>query len=441
MKILLVNDNYSHIGGAETYFFNLYKLLKENNNEVSIFSTGAQEIRSNDTLVAQEMRRRKRLFESESFKDIKTWILRKFIANIDDSEFLKNKIPLKFQKNIMRYQYIQLFGNYYIDTSIEKKLRYWVDEISPSVIHIHNNYKYPTSIYSELKGMNIPLIKTVHDFGMVCPTSWCIKPDGKICKGGLSKNCVEAGCITNKYYKLMEAINKIVNDLEKNSVILFIAPSKSLKQKMEEHGFNNIVHVPNFINVNDYKVDISKMEIGNILYVGGLTKHKGVHYLIEAFPRILEEFPDASLNIIGSGPLRSCLDNRVRQLGVENCVVFHGKVSDDVVKELYQKANVVVIPSIWMENSPMVIYEAMASGRPVVGSNIGGIPELIRDGENGFLTEPRNPEDIAEKVIKILSDINLAEKFGTAAKKIAVSEYSSEKHYENLIKVYKSLIC
>ncbi len=440
MRILLINDYYSHRGGAESYFLKLYKLLKENKNEVYVFSMGKQEIRSNDIFVAQETTLRKGLFDSKNFKDIMMWLLRKSTTKLDFFDWpRKNASSSKFQKFVTKYQYIQLFGNYYTDTVIENKLRNLINEIKPSVIHIHNNYKYPASVYSLLKNMDIPIVKTVHDFGMMCPTSWCVMPNGEICDGGLSEKCVEKNCITNRHYILMKPHNKIINKLEKNSVSLFITPSKILKQKMEEYGFNNVVHLPNFINSNNYEFDASKIEIGSILYIGSLTKFKGVHYLIEAFQSVRKEFPSAMLNIVGSGPFRPYLEAKIRQMGVKEMVLFHGNVSDKAVKELYQKANVVVVPSIWMENSPMVIYEAMASGRPVVGSKIGGIPELVRDGKTGYLSEPRNPEDIADKVIKIISDTNLTEKFRKAAREVVINEYSPDVHYRKLIKFYQSL--
>jgi glycosyltransferase involved in cell wall biosynthesis len=441
MKVLFINDNYSHIGGAEAYLLDLQQLLNRNKNDTYIFSPGKQEIKSTDVFVAQETTLRKPLLKSKNFKDISAWLLRKSINAPGRFDAEKHGIVSpRFQEIVTKYQYIQLFGNHYIDTNIEKKLWQFINEVNPAIIHIHNNYKYPISIYSSLENTNIPVVKTVHDFGVICPTSWCVKPNGEICEGGVGENCVEAGCITNKHYSIIKPITKIVNDLEKNSVTLFIVPSKALKQKMEQHGFNNVVHIPNFVNAESYKVDFSRMEVGNVLYVGGLTKHKGVHYLIEAFPYVLKKFPGARLNIVGDGSLRSYLENRAEQLGMKACVIFHGHSSKEVIKGLYQRANVVVVPSIWMEAFGLVIIEAMASGSSVVGSKIGGISELIRDGETGYLTEPRNPEDITKKIIKILSDRNLAEKFGKNAREIAINEYSPAKHYESVMKLYQKIL-
>ncbi len=429
MKLLLINDNYALIGGAETYLFSLCNLLEKHGHKAFIFSYAKEEIKNSRTHVAKETKSLKKIFESKSIHDIVFLLQRKYIDTIGRKLDITN-IGLKWHN----------IDPYYIE--IHNFLR----ETTPDLIHLNNNYKYPVSTLLSLKKEKIPVIQTVHDFGIMCPTSWGVKPGGEICNNNFGIGCVKAGCIDMNRYRHVKILKKTVDYLQREIISSFITPSKVLKERMLMNGFENVYLIPNFINAADYEFGFKRMEKGNILFIGGLVEHKGIQYLIEAFPKILEEVPEAKLNIIGKGPandpnnIEDYLKRRVSELKLDEKVTFFGSIKNESVRDYYQKANVVVVPSISMDNSPMVIYEAMASGRPVVGSKIGGIPELIRDRETGYLTEPRNPEDIAKKVIKVLSDRNLAERFGKTSREITLSEYSHETHYENLMKIYQKLV-
>jgi glycosyltransferase involved in cell wall biosynthesis len=152
-----------------------------------------------------------------------------------------------------------------------------------------------------------------------------------------------------------------------------------------------------------------------ILSVARLIDLKGIVYLIEAMPDVISQYPDTTLIIIGDGPEQDSLKKRAMDLGIETKVKFLGIINPDDLPPYYHSADVFVLPSINKAGSTealgVVLLEAMASGCPVIGSNVGGIPDIITDGENGFLVPEKNPELIADRIIQILSDPELQEKF------------------------------
>ena len=152
-----------------------------------------------------------------------------------------------------------------------------------------------------------------------------------------------------------------------------------------------------------------------ILSVGRLINWKGTIYLINAMPEVIQRFPDALLLIAGSGPEKETLIKRVHELGLDQSVKFLGVVDTAVLPSLYHSADVFVLPSINKDGKTealgVVLLEAMASGCPVVGSNVGGIPDIITDGENGFLVLEQDSGMLTEKVVRILRDKEIQEKF------------------------------
>jgi len=152
-----------------------------------------------------------------------------------------------------------------------------------------------------------------------------------------------------------------------------------------------------------------------ILSVGRLIDWKGTIYLVDAIPEIIRYFPDTLLIITGSGPEKETLIRQVHKLELDQHVKFLGVVDTKVLLSLYHSADVFVLPSINKDGKTealgVVLLEAMASGCPVIGSNVGGIPDIITDGENGFLVPEHDPGALAGKIIQVLSDEVLREKF------------------------------
>lgn len=167
-----------------------------------------------------------------------------------------------------------------------------------------------------------------------------------------------------------------------------------------------------------------------ILSVGRLVKEKNLQLLIRAAPHLLKTH-DVVFIIVGKGPARQELEALAKKEGVSDSVVFTGYVSDMELINYYKAASVFAFPSTY-ETQGVVALEAMAAGLPVVAANARALPDIIHDGENGFLSDPYDPEAFAEKISEALIEKNVV------ARALAfVKEYSIEKTGEQIIEVYK----
>lgn len=148
---------------------------------------------------------------------------------------------------------------------------------------------------------------------------------------------------------------------------------------------------------------------------------KGVGYFVEAMPLILEEVPEARFVILGEGPEEASLRSRARELGVENRVVFAGFRPD--IERFYPVMDVSVLTSL-SEGLSMTVLESMSFGLPVVATRVGGNPEIVRDGESGFLVPPRDPAAFARRVVELLSNPGLREGMGRAGRRVVEREFT-----------------
>jgi len=189
------------------------------------------------------------------------------------------------------------------------------------------------------------------------------------------------------------------------------APESSAKIRVIPMGID-----PEKFKATEF-IDIKKQfEAGHlVISVGRLIDWKGTIHLIDAMPAVIHQFPDTVLLIIGSGPEKETLVNRAHELGLENQIHFPGVVDNEDLPSYYHAADVFVLPSInksgKTEALGVVLLEAMASGCPVIGSNVGGIPDIIIDGVNGFLVPEQRPDILAELIVQLFSDDELKEKF------------------------------
>jgi glycosyltransferase involved in cell wall biosynthesis len=183
--------------------------------------------------------------------------------------------------------------------------------------------------------------------------------------------------------------------------------------------------------LNDIQTKKSHMTINAdylVLTVGRLIALKGVDYLIRAMNHVIARYPTAKLVICGDGSEKSSLMELVSDLNLTDHVVFTGHIPHDAVAQCYHSADVFVLPSIridgFEEGLGVVLLEAMACGIPVIGSNTGGISSIIDDGCNGFLVAEKSPKDLAEKIIILLSDENIREKFKANGLETVRAKYS-----------------
>ncbi|MCK5547779.1 MAG: glycosyltransferase family 4 protein [Thermoplasmata archaeon] len=207
----------------------------------------------------------------------------------------------------------------------------------------------------------------------------------------------------------------------------------------------NPVVIPNMVDIERFKPIPGnkelKAELGlpedrpTVLFVGRLTRHKGVEYILEASRDI-----DAKFIVIGGGEYEAELKDIAKSLKVGGKVSFAGKVPDSRISKYLSASDVLVLPSTSrLEAFGIAALEAMASGTPVIISNIPGVREVITDGEEGLLVEPMNPEDLAAKISLILGDENKRKTMGQKARKKVEQHFSVEKVTDKIEKVYEEL--
>jgi glycosyltransferase involved in cell wall biosynthesis len=406
MKTLIANYYYYLRGGSERVFFQHCKLMSRKGHHVIPFSV--------EDAKNEHSKFRKYFASSMSFNPDQSFI--------DKLETAARIIYCKKNRKLIE----KLISNYNID-----------------IAHMHNIYhRISPSILPEFRSKGIPVFLTLHDYKLICPI-YLLYRDGNICedcKGAKFYNCILHRCNKNSTaLSVVSAIELYVHNLTKiwrKNVTSFISPSLFLKKKLVKFGFKHeeIVHIPNFLSLEKYRAKYNND--GYIVYVGRLSKEKGIRTLINAFQRT--NFNNKLL-VIGDGPLKDELSSLCEER-VKN-IFFSGHLSGKELRENIRNSKAVIIPSEWYENAPMSVLEAFAYGKPVIGARIGGIPELIDENADGYLFEPGNVDDLQYKLEHILkmpeSKISM---MGKAARQKVERQFNAELHYEKIMNVYNTAL-
>ncbi|MBI4652268.1 phosphoribosylformylglycinamidine synthase subunit PurQ [Candidatus Desantisbacteria bacterium] len=215
------------------------------------------------------------------------------------------------------------------------------------------------------------------------------------------------------YYQLVKKIEPV--SLKKMTHIITAVPltKKILREiyhipeeKMDViyYGIKENINKKVKRNINDL------MASPKLLFVGANYQRKGLPLLLKALALVIKKFPNTTLNVIGENSEKTGMIEMAKQLGVHSCVNFLGFVPNDKTLEYFSMSDIFIMPSL-IEAFGIVFLEAMSSGVPVIGSNTGGISEVIKNGENGFLVDPADHEDLAEKIIQLITNPDLREKF------------------------------
>lgn len=211
-----------------------------------------------------------------------------------------------------------------------------------------------------------------------------------------------------------------------------IAVSEWAKHDIAKYGVDEekIVTIHNGVNVDEFKPCggehvRDKYGVGDgglLLFVGRMVPQKGISYLLEAMPLVLEKHPGTKLVLVGRGSLCGDLKKKVSGMGLDGSVAFSGYVEEDELREAYGACDVFALPSI-VEPFGIVIVEAMASGKPVVCTDSGGVKEIVADGVNGFIVPSRDPGALAGRICQLLSDEDLRDRMGRAGRSIAEAKF------------------
>jgi glycosyltransferase involved in cell wall biosynthesis len=301
-----------------------------------------------------------------------------------------------------------------------------LEATSPDVCHAHNIYHHLSpSILGLLKERGVPTILTLHDLKIACPAYNMLTHDGvcERCRGGRLHNvivhrCIKQSAALSTIVFLEAVVHRLIGSYRKN-VDLFLVPSrfyidKFVQWEMPERMFR---HVPNFVEASRFEPRFEPGE--SILYFGRLAREKGLQTLIRA-----AAVAQCKLEIVGTGPDLGLLTQLASQCGA--MVEFKGYMSGSALHEIVRRARAVVLPSEWYENAPMSILESYALGKPVIGASIGGIPELIRAGDTGFLYPSGDVTALADVLQRVrdMSDTEVVA-MGRSGRNLVETEFTS----------------
>lgn len=415
MKILFVNWSWYPTGGDWTYIQNVKKLYESNGYEVIPFST------LNEKNVATEY---------DGY----------FVKAYDFKEMNKRK---NFTNGI------KVLNTSIISKDALTKLGCFLTEHKDiQIAHLHNIHHYITpAIVAFLNKKGIKIIWTLHDFKIICPENSFVS-NGKLCEKCITGDfyhCAVNRCKKKSFLASSLASVEAYYYHKKHTYDLvdcFLCPSEFLFKKFVQFGFKesqmlvtnscyDISEIDNFI-ANNPSLDKGNNKEKYVLYIGRLEDIKGVHILIDAV-----KDTNMKLKIVGTGMAEEKLKKLA--LGYGNIEFLGFKNKHDVFK-LTMDALFVVCPSVCYENLPFSVIESFLFSKPVVGSDIGGIPELVIDGKTGLLFEAGNAAHLCEKMNYLWNNENIVTEFGKSAREHAYNMVNFTTHWNKLQSVLQKLL-
>lgn len=399
MKILLVNKFHYLKGGSEKYYFELGKLLKEHGHEVAYFS----------------------------MKDEKN-------ITTGDKEYFVEPIDLNKGSKLKALDVIYSKKN-------KKKMEEALEDFKPDIVHLNNfQRQLSASIIDPIKKKKIPIVFTAHDMNAICPASAMLYK-GEICEDCIKKgynSCIKKSCIKNSKLKSILAVletkyykkHKIYKKID-----CIISPSEFIKNQLIKGNleYNTIKILHNFVeksNVNSINDE------GYALFFGRLSIEKGILNTVQA----LKNIPNGKLLIAGDGPEKENIEKYIKDNGLKDRIRLLGYLNQNEIKKYISNAKFVVVPSIWYENCPYSILETMEIGKPIIGSKIGGIPELIEDSKNGFLYEYNDINQLEEKMKLLFNNQKIVDEQSKTSKILFEEKYNKDIYYNEISKIYKRLL-
>lgn len=396
-KVLLANKFFFLNGGSETVFFQERDFLIKNGFPIIDFS----------------------MHDARNFA----------------STYVDFFIPhINFQKSNGIFRRIIQAKNFIHSTVAVKNIEKLILQEQPSIAHLHNIYHQLTpAIIPVLKKHGVKIILTLHDGKLICP-SYLMLNKGNIC----------TACEGKKFWKPMtlrcqnsfmqgfllsleaywHKVNKSYEDID-----VFLSPSRFLANLIGKRFPSSRIKVLHN-GIDHEKYHASKQDKGYALYFGRLSKEKGIDTLLKAHHCLHEDTP---LKIVGTGPLEKELRPKYPN------VHFLGFKNGEELNEIISFSSFVIVPSEWYENCSMVILEAMAHGKPIIASRIGGIPEQVEDGETGLLFEAGSVRDLAEKMKIMSENHSMRLLFGKNAREKLIRNYSLKKHCNDLLEIYQNI--
>ena len=398
MKILIVNKFLHPNGGSESYVFSLGKYLSSIGHEVQYFGMDHE-----GRIVGNSID-----------------------AYVSDMDFHHGSI---LSKSLYPIKTIYSF-------EARNQIRKLLDSFHPDVVHLNNfNYQITPSIIEEIvkwkkeKRMSCRIVYTAHDYNLICPNHMLYNPNTEKncenCLGGNYLSCIAGKCIHGSLAKsLVGATEGFFWKLRGiyQYIDVVICCSGFMKNKMDTNPVfrNKTVLLYNFIDKGSKTVQKKQPYV---LYFGRFSKEKGILTLLDA----CKELKDIQFVFAGGGPLEASLS------GIEN-VKNVGFKKGSELESLISSAKFSIYPSEWYENCPLSVMESQSYGTPVIGADIGGIPELIRPGKTGELFSPGDKKELEKKIRDLWQDEARIKEYSVNC--VNTKFYDVEQYCRRLIKIY-----
>lgn len=407
MRVLLAHKFFNVTGGAEVFFHLVGDALKENGHEVAKFST------DNENAVPTEKTK-----------------------NDFFGHFYDYNASGTFSK-------ISALSGVIYSKKNKKKFRKVLEEFKPDIVHVFAIFStISPSILDACAEAKVKVVMSCNDYKHICP-NYKLYHHGKIClecQNGKFYNAIKNKCCKDSLsfsiasaleayvHKVLSPVRGNVDKFLFSSVFMAKMTQKFWSDETLDYGilqnpFDSEQYKPSFI-YGDY-----------ILYFGRLVEEKGVDILIKAMKNV----PHIKLFIVGNGDKEEELKKLKEELKLEN-VTFLGPKYDKELDPYLKDARFTVVPSLWHENFPYVINQSFAYAKAVVGSDKGGIPELIQNGEFGLVYPAEDVEKLSVSLKEMYDTPDLAKDMGMKAKKWSDKNFSYKIFYKNLMNIYSGVL-
>lgn len=380
------------------------------------------------------------------------------------------------------FRHCDRFEMTYRNKAIDEIFAALLDQQRPDVVHFHHVTCLSTNLIAEAHRRKIPVVYTLHDYWLICQRGQFLKRDLSVCPGQEDRECVKclawqlglgtgrkkvsravgtrlqgpagatlrrlltgAQALYARTFAPQRAAEALVRARMEHiramcdMVDRFVAPSHFLAERYVEFGVpkERIMHSRYGFDTSYYNAQRQRTDDGvRFGYLGTWIPPKGLHLLIEAFNGISD--PRASLHLYGHAlPYDGHEDYEENLRGLIRSPRIHleGAYSNENVGQILADLDVLVVPSIWYENSPLTIQEAMLAGVPVLTSDLGGMSELVQDGVNGLTFRPRDPDDLQAKMVRLIRDASLRRQLRPRSDEVKDLATSAREHVE----LYESL--
>ena len=323
---------------------------------------------------------------------------------------------------------------------IEQQFESILERFQPDIVHMHNLIGLSAGLIGRAKHRGFSTVLTVHDHWGMCHKNTLLKTSSDVCKD--QRRCFE--CLPRTYDSANRAVPiRLRRDfiaMQLACLDALISPSVYLSMAYGRADISTGVRrvIEYGIDLNRYS-QVSKSprnEEVRFTFIGYLGPHKGVALLIDA-AQILRP-ANVIINLVGTGELIAQLRERVENENLSDIVRFWGKIENQSIEKVYRETDVLLLPSIWPENQPVTILEAMATRTPVIASRIGGIPEIVIDGVTGYLFEPGNAMDMANRMAIFVAHPERIVEFGAAGFE-RIREYSYDNSIAKILDLYQEV--